>query len=520
MWNQYTKTMRMSVLKSKMSDDFDSDVRDLSWNSVLALFSSHDVRREKDGETFMPVLMKDKQDRVSNKKENEQGEITQTYRIDANVDSITMAVFDLDEEGALEDAEKVFSDFDYVVYSTHSYSAEHKYKSRIVVRLEESIKSADWNSFVYNLSYCMDLDLNCKNVSRNFYLPSISSEVKIAPLFKANAGKGITITDSVILKEKFKKNRTPERQRTFDNAFANISKNYVQNNDIFQKINKKSVNSTSKSSFDFQDMALDFKSNISSLRQNDSRHAFARDVIYRTIMINGKDIDWYNLVQFLHKVTLTIGSKQFHHGNTPSELKSLIRNVIMKGVGSEGNSESDYEYLKETNRTIDQANVAAAESMRTGVWYFNESALKNEIKSGAKLKDKDYNEETILGRNKSTHFALRKDDDVIGYIMDIYKSEIERFGFDVDINSVGQYAFYHAKKHLIKIGENISDYKSELFDSLKFSELSGNLNFTDDQVEKMTRYFATSVKLGYLAANNEKKFDLVKKSTSESSLTI
>lgn len=509
MWNQYTKTTHLHFIENTGSDDIFGEQKDLPWNSLLELLTTHDIRQDKEGALFIPVTWKKNEDLITNAKGS--------YRIDENVEFINLTVLDLDKPGALHQATRVFADFDYVIYSTHSYTKDTPYKARIAIRHEDPIPAEQLNDYMFNLAHCVDLDSACKNKSRAFYLPSISKTAGISPLVMVNNGRGIKFEDSIILRETKAKERTKEELNALKRNFNQIEyKSASGSSGSNFSTGSDSINS-SKSSFDYDDMLVEYSGIIKSkLRFEDSRFQFSRAVIWHAVKVNGASVDWHNVVQFLHQVTLTEGTKQFHHGNTRDELDGMIRTTLQKVI-------PDYlaehpTYADETIATVYKAVNIAERSMNTKKWQYNENSIKRQVSNGEISKKEDFSYESLTERNKSSDFHLVRNDDVVGYIIDVFKNELGLKGNNVDINTVGQFALYRASKYLKKQNESISVYKDSLFTDVTIAEIDPSNKLKGEDRDSMSRFLQTSLKLGYLSAINKRNFDLTRSKTQEASL--
>lgn len=367
MWNQYTKTTGLTFIPGTESDDIHSDRRELPWNAILELLSTHDERVSKEGALFMPVTWKDDSNLISNNRGS--------VRIDENVESINMTVLDLDKDGAMDDAMSLFSDFDYIMYSTHSYSKDEPYKTRIAIRHDEPLPASKLHDYMFNLAHCVNLDKACKNESRAFYLPSISTNAGIAPLVIVNNGRGITFEDSIILKETRPKQRTPEEEKALNNIFNKV-KTYDSSESSLSSFSTGEYSSSdSMFSFDFEDLKEEFSSAINSrLRNEDSRWQFTRTVIYRAVDANKEKVDWHNLIQFLHQITRTEGTKQFQDGDTTKQLDGLIRTTFDKLMPDYIRNNPGY--ADSVMTIVNKACNQARKSMNTGVWHYNENPVK------------------------------------------------------------------------------------------------------------------------------------------------
>ncbi|WP_338924213.1 hypothetical protein V0M98_39015 (plasmid) [Pseudomonas silesiensis] len=172
--------------------------QEFSWDEFKELLLTHRFRNKKDGEGFMPVMMKHESEWQLVYPQQKPGKVQPPphYRGDINIEAITALVIDLDKPGALAQAEELFAGYEYCVHSTHTYSKPQPYKFRMILRLHEPILVEDWPSCFESLKTRIDLDVSCCNPSRFYYYPSHNKENSdIKPKSYHRPGSAISMDD-------------------------------------------------------------------------------------------------------------------------------------------------------------------------------------------------------------------------------------------------------------------------------------------------------------------------------------
>lgn len=106
---------------------------------------------------------------------------TKPYRLDRNVEAVTLAVLDLDHvsDTTLAEVAHKLEGFEYLCHTTHSHRPGSA-ALRLVMPLAAPVPAAQWPVVWASLVRELDLpvDPTCKNVSRFYYLPSLFREVE------------------------------------------------------------------------------------------------------------------------------------------------------------------------------------------------------------------------------------------------------------------------------------------------------------------------------------------------------
>lgn len=184
-----------------------------SWDDLKEKLMTHDIREEKDGPAFMPVMMK---------LEKDWSTLTtlagvKHFRGDVNVEAITALVIDLDVPGAEPVAREVFEGYEYIIHSTHQFTRENPWKYRMIIRLAEPILVSDWPMCFEALRSRIELDTMCCNPSRIYYYPSHSIESGISPRAFHKPGKAAVLNDILQLGDAQKIEESRNRLGRFKN---------------------------------------------------------------------------------------------------------------------------------------------------------------------------------------------------------------------------------------------------------------------------------------------------------------
>lgn len=516
MFEQYTNEIPYFVLPSVYSDEFYDDPRSMSWNALVEAFRKVDRRLIKDGPGILPAIAKPRSewqgtDNGPNAKK--------TYRNSFNFSHITLLILDLDEPGAIDHARNVLKDFDYFVYSTFSYSKETPYKTRVVVRLDEPIHEFNWSTFLFNMAHAIKIDVACRNLARSYYLPSCPKDSQFPPLFEVNSGRGMVLEDAAILKEAFSLGHTPDELRTLEKQFLGSYEVHKNDTSILEReesvIETSVVDVQSLTSFDYEDMLSDYAQTIEdNLDRNDSRYQFARALTYKAIMSNGKEVDWHNLIQFMYLATKTHGSKELQNGNTRLELESCIRSAYTKFDPTI--SSDDPTFINRVMRKVYDACNLSEKCMTSGQWQFNRSQFKEMLNNPKKFVAADYSYEALKERQANCITDFIKDHDAQRFIRNVFASELCSMGTQADLNTIGDFVFYCAKKIGQKFALNLEDVEKVALSNITVEKMIPEQQITkelQDNSWQLNLFLQTAIKLGYHAANGDRAFELSRNAT-------
>lgn len=131
--------------------------RDNDWQSIAKGFANFVKSDTKDIKLWSPVIYKDG-----------------STRGNANALAITALVLDFDEGHDPQDFLESWAQYEYVVHSTWSHTAEHP-KWRAIFPFNEPIDAKEWRVTYPRLAMALGhgaCDPSCKDVARIYYLPS------------------------------------------------------------------------------------------------------------------------------------------------------------------------------------------------------------------------------------------------------------------------------------------------------------------------------------------------------------
>jgi hypothetical protein len=422
--NNLKSSIPMVDLFTRDDTDIESGSIDMPWETIVETFSTHDIRKEKNGPCFIPCQLKERSKWIL--KTNEFGH--SSFRNDLNVEAITMAVLDLDEKGALEKAQATLEGFEYFIYSTHSFSAINDHKFRLVLRLDDPIPSQEWPNFFNKVSAIVGADRQCGNNSRIYYYPAHNPDAGIQPVFKHMKGRKFGKGDLVELSDLHKgiSYKAPVYNKDSP-GHEKIVRQHFSGGAINESLD-----------YSYESLLKRHKKSVERLCIEDSRHAFAMSVIAREVTFAGKEVDFFPLYQFLYKATEENGTKPLAMGDTPREIPELTTSALTKyGIGN-----------AKSARHIPEALKKAAASARSGNWIFprrKNAALGSENKSGKSL-------EALRTRHRDSMRMLMKAGDIVEFTKSILKNEGMDNGNKTDLRQISQFVYYCYFNHSVHTG--------------------------------------------------------------------
>jgi hypothetical protein len=304
------------IINNRGDGDVAKAITDMSWSSLVQMMSKHEVRTNKNGMSIIPARFKPRDQWVLSPPRED---YTPTYRNKDNVEAITIAIVDVDIEGGLESARKALEGFEYLIYSTHSYTVDTPYKFRAVIRLDEPIPVDKWPLAFSCLVSQIDMDKQCGNADRLYFLPAVSPNAGIPPLFEHHRGRVMTYND--ILKmggdnpEDLLSRKVQERRNR--RHFADQE-------------NGSNLTVVEQLEWTWESM-LDRNSGfVDELKSSDSRHHFALRTIGKEVQRYHERVNLPALVSFLYKASFVYSSKPLNRGNTPREIPEFIESAFRK----------------------------------------------------------------------------------------------------------------------------------------------------------------------------------------------
>lgn len=304
--------------------DVEQGISEPSWEDFRDSLMTHRIRKFKNGEAFLPVMMKAEHEWQLLK--SKKGEI-EHYRFDVNIEAITALVIDIDKPGALEVAEQLFEGYEYVVHSTHNFTPETPWKYRLIARLESPILVEDWQQCFEALKSRIDLDTSCRNPSRCYYYPSHSVDSHISPRAFYRTGKSITMENILDMGTELSREKmSPMRFRTMGTLpIASVrAKRHFSGKVVGHYDKLPQVLSNTR-----EDYEIRHEKSISGYQSDDSRHNLALSITSREYYMLGPKTDLRGILKFLYQVAAD-GTRPLESGNTVDELPDMVVSAMQK----------------------------------------------------------------------------------------------------------------------------------------------------------------------------------------------
>lgn len=318
-------------LKNSSDQEVESGIVESSWDELVDEFSEHKITKIKDGPCFIPVEFKSVDDWVLTRslKAKKPG-----YRNDKNIKAITMAVIDLDEPGAIEEAERKFADFERIVYSTYSYSKEKPYKFRMALRLAEPVPAEEWSEAFYRLAEGINVDSKCRNLSRIFFKPSHSPDAGVNPVFKHHKGIKVMSKEDIY---GFKVSEEVKRRAEISYSTArmtHVNKNHKHHlPGVMGKGFIRRYQYGGEVDYTYKGMLARHQRSIEALKEGSGNHDFAMSTVFREVSFYGGKTRIDLLCKFIAIASEEFSSRGIlRSGDTLEELPELIVSSMDKNV--------------------------------------------------------------------------------------------------------------------------------------------------------------------------------------------
>lgn len=471
--------------------DVEKGIVELPWDSLVDLFRVHEYRNVKDGHCFIPAKFKPVDEWVAAESDAE------SLRNDANVDSISMIVLDLDIPGAKEKAEALFHGYEYVLYSTFSFSAETPYKYRMVLRLDEPISLDRWPVVFSAIVQTIDGDQTLGKFSSLYYFPSHNHNAGIDPQF--HHSKGITLAAEHI------NAIVRSAEQKFGGKLAVGAKKGSSVKDAPVHFSgQKSKGVLPAVDYTWEGMLSEkrFGAAIEHLKNSDSRHQFCLSVTFKDIVTYRNHCDLYQLIQFIYRATGEFSSRSVAdpRSNTAFELPEMIHSTIRKHVPELLSAETGgYDDVRSHVRNIIKSVKVNAVK---GAWQFEskvraENPIERVRKSidNSVLMTNESSFESIMLRSREFLRQYVASNDVVKFAADIFSSENEKLSGKANINAIGQFIFYCVDSKLVKV-LGVSGKEKKAYIDSAFEELMAidSMKLIDCDEQKH-RFIATSFKI-------------------------
>lgn len=484
-------------LSSRNDGAIEDGVVDLSWKDVLELLSRHHQREKKDGPCFIPVRLKPREDWVLSKPRKD---VVPTYRNDENVESITMAVLDLDKEGALEKAEAMFKENEYIIYSTHSYRKDAPHKFRMVIRLDNPIPAENWPGAFKRLVSKIDADRSCGNYSRLFYYPSTTPDADMPPIFRHHNGEALSLAKIMEIPLSEEQQKKESRQYKNNDFFVQERKHFtgksVENSPIDRHID-----------YSYEGICKRHQSGISELVSSDSRHNFALSVSAREVGMLGGRANIHAMVQFMYRAAEQYSSKPLSAGDTPQELPEIIESAFIKYAPDVVSKKGaiNRTFIEHIARIVDDVEAIAI----TGKWSFQSPGKERKkaagITMGVSHDDAKYDYASVRKRNLLSMKNLLEDGDLVRFAGDIIEKEFDLFGSKANINYICQFIFHAHRSYTEKClgSTNPTKDSEKLFNKL-LNNIEAIIPISNPHGDKMINYTRGALIMGNNASKNNK----------------
>jgi hypothetical protein len=475
----FRKTNDVSFVE--LENKFDTNVEvgmneGLPWDAFKDILSECDRRKDKEGPAFIPVTFKDKKEWVLSKGN------TPSNRNEDNVHSISMIVLDLDQEGAFEKAKEFFSEFEYVVYSSHSYSKEEPYKLRIVLPLENEITPDEWRKAFDSLKHCIDADKQCGDLSRCYYFSSMNPDSGIEPYYNHNEGNiislnllnkatkkfigGLSDEDKQKIQVEFNKDLKKDKYSVEKTHFA--SGGPVLGDKI---LNVGTGNYRKKDKdFSYDGIKTRHAKIIEKFKVEGSNDAFARDISWAEIQHFKQDVNIESLVQFIARASIEFYDPEHilsSSSDTLAQMPSKIMGAIRK-ADNEWYAQLPTDYTNNLHALVAEVRVRAKNSD----WNFPQGIESSNLgEKNSPVSDNSYSETSMRKRFKSVLIDYHRNIDTktaSNLMTSIITQELRQNPEDFNVNKVSEFAFlqleriYQKKYSLTSKDEVISYLQNDL----------------------------------------------------------
>lgn len=472
------KSIPFVVMKNRGDGDVEAGLTNMSWESVLGLLTSHEVRKSKNGMAIIPARFKPISEWVLSTPLDDS---EPTFRHAGNIEAITMGIIDLDNPGAIDGARKIFAPYEHVIYSTHSYTSESPYKFRIVLKLDEEISAEDWPMAFQCLVSQVDADKQCGNLSRIYYLPSASPNAGVRPVAVHNRGRAIRLSEIYELGgnniDFEARNKSIEKKER-----RHFTGHKVMGSNVIERLE-----------WTWESMVNRHEKLLAELRYTDNRHNFATRIASSEVSRFGEKIDIPSVVQFIYKAALEYSSKPLTQGNTHKELPELFHSAFIKYAS---NDDALAELQSRTGLSlknlIENAKGIASLAQATRRWPIDERITvlqKQAAPSGNELR-RIYASEM---KKVMSHA------DPLQYFAGLVKTSIEHYG-KLDCDQVCSF-FIETYGNFIKI------HRPDLDDKIEVSRASQVImqseSLLPEEAGEYKRFINASLKKNLIKNNNK-----------------
>lgn len=497
----FRKTNDISFVE--LENKFDTNIEigmneGLPWDAFKDILSECERRESKEGPAFIPVTFKDKKEWVLSKGNKP------SHRNEDNVKSISMIVLDLDQEGAFEKAKEFFSEFEYVIYSTHSYSKDEPYKLRIVLPLENEISPEDWRKSFDSLKHCIDADKQCGDLSRCYYFSSMNPDSGIEPYYKHNEGSILSLSSLNKATKKYIGNLSAEdklkiegelkkdlRKKSFvveRKHFSGGGPKIAQNLESGRKINK---GSSLIKGFSYETCKQNFKNQIKQLQEIGSNDKFALNVTGIAVKEFGKETNMEAIIQFIVRASMEYYDPEHILSSSSDTLQSVPKKITgaIALYNEQWSAELSGDYHNYLNACVAEARARG----NNNDWNFPNDIVELAVESTQEVGN-DYSESSMRRRFKSILIDYSKNIDTrtaSNLMEDIISQEIRQNPDDFNVNKVSEFTFLqlerlYQKKYSLSSKDEILNYLENDFNDVisNKSGISNNVKMINSGFEE------------------------------------
>lgn len=445
----------MIAINGRSDVDIEHGIQKKTWPEFAKELSQFIVSDRKDVASFIPVIAKPKEEWVRLESNLLSGK-ERSFRNQNNFSHITMAVLDLDEEGALEQATEKFKGVEYVIHSTYSYSQETPYKYRMIMPLENPIPVEQWERTFINLMAGINGDNACKNISRGYHLPSTNPANNIKGVFIQQEGRFLSQELIVELGEKYMSEKDVEALNKMEKKGYSVKSEKIHPSGFVIE-SKYNGDDLSYEGFSRRHKA---KIDMHFDGKKGNRHAYAIDVINSEMGIFTDKTQFNLLIEFLYKSTLEHSTLPLSSGNTGNEIPEIIESGMSIMMPSE--KLKDAEFVKSVKKQIEEGLQSAVAAEKTGNWSFqsvsyDRKLLGNSLKSFNNRYSKDIKDfenacESIVEKgsdNLKRDFLLAFNQKVVAPVIHREVNSNTQF----NAHALGRFLFEMIKEN--NLGENV-----------------------------------------------------------------
>lgn len=485
MWQSLSESIELVHLNGLKDTDVESGKIDMTWKDILEMFSTHDVRAEKDGPCFIPARFKDEMIKVPSYSETGE-QLEGNYRKSRNVKDITMGVIDLDAKGALERAEKQFAEFERFYYSTHSHTSETPYKYRMVIRLAEPIPKEEWRAAFFNIVKPIGGDPSCQDFARFYFYPSASPKANIKPVFKHRPGRAMTKEDIAALGRDYAETLPPEERQKFERVVSGGQAPQGKRHFTGRVLHHYEAVG-SKLDYSYEALCARHKDYIDDLLSKGHRHEFRMRVCSREVYKHGDKVSWLAVIQFMYRISLTNSAKPFTEGGARKDIPELVLSSYGKNMPDL--HDKDPEFAKGLAKMLPGIIQTAHDNCISQRWRFPKAAEAEVVAApGVKaLPQGSFSEKPDLNsmreEYKGAMRALIKHGDPVVFADDVLNRAYSEKESKPNVRALGQFITYCLKGYferckqsknlpseLVKAIDTINHRKADLLTSVPMDD--------------------------------------------------